>query len=74
MVLEPIHCPDCDGIEVIKHGTTAAAIKRAVGAASFERIVTRDICRMSSDKSATWQSTAVESGIPLVCWALVRQQ
>ena len=22
MVLEPIHCPDCDGIEVIKHGKT----------------------------------------------------
>ena len=22
MVLEPIHCPTCDGIEVIKHGTT----------------------------------------------------
>jgi transposase-like protein len=22
MVLEPIHCPDCDEIEVIKHGTT----------------------------------------------------
>ncbi|CAA9309340.1 hypothetical protein AVDCRST_MAG94-863, partial [uncultured Leptolyngbya sp.] len=21
MVLEPIHCPDCDGIDVIKHGT-----------------------------------------------------
>lgn len=22
MVLEPIHCPECDSIEVIKHGTT----------------------------------------------------
>jgi len=22
MVLEPIHCPQCDGVEVIKHGTT----------------------------------------------------
>jgi len=22
MILEAIHCPDCDGIEVIKHGTT----------------------------------------------------
>lgn len=22
MVLEAIHCPDCDGIEVIKHGVT----------------------------------------------------
>lgn len=22
MVLEPIYCPGCDGIEVIKHGTT----------------------------------------------------
>jgi transposase-like protein len=22
MVLEPIHCPACDGIKVIKHGTT----------------------------------------------------
>lgn len=22
MILEPIHCPECDGIEVIKHGTT----------------------------------------------------
>jgi transposase-like protein len=22
MVLEPIHCPQCGGIEVIKHGTT----------------------------------------------------
>ena len=28
MVLEPIHCPDCDGIEVIKHGTTAAGKQR----------------------------------------------
>ena len=23
MVLEPIHCPQCDGVEVIKHGTTS---------------------------------------------------
>ncbi len=22
MVLEPIHCPQCDGVEVIKHGKT----------------------------------------------------
>ena len=28
MVLEPIHCPDCDGIDVIKHGTTAAGKQR----------------------------------------------
>jgi transposase-like protein len=28
MVLEPIHCPDCDGIEVIKHGTTGAGKQR----------------------------------------------
>ncbi len=28
MVLEPIHCPDCAGIEVIKHGTTAAGKQR----------------------------------------------
>ena len=28
MILEPIHCPNCDGIEVIKHGTTAAGKQR----------------------------------------------
>jgi transposase-like protein len=28
MVLEPIHCPECNGIEVIKHGTTAAGKQR----------------------------------------------
>jgi insertion element IS1 protein InsB len=28
MVLEPIHCPDCDGIAVIKHGTTAVGKQR----------------------------------------------
>lgn len=28
MVLEPIHCPDWDGIEVIKHGTTAVGKQR----------------------------------------------
>jgi len=28
MVLEPIHCPDCGGIEVIKHGRTAAGKQR----------------------------------------------
>ncbi len=28
MVLEPIHGSDCDGIEVIKHGTTAAGKQR----------------------------------------------
>jgi insertion element IS1 protein InsB len=28
MVLEPIHCPSCDGIDVIKHGTTAAGKQR----------------------------------------------
>ncbi len=28
MVLEPIHCPDCDGIDVIKHGTTSAGKQR----------------------------------------------
>ena len=28
MVLEPVHCPNCDGIEVIKHGTTAAGKQR----------------------------------------------
>ena len=28
MVLEPIHCPNCEGIEVIKHGTTAIGKQR----------------------------------------------
>lgn len=28
MVLEPVHCPNCDGINVIKHGTTAAGKQR----------------------------------------------
>ncbi|PZV18368.1 MAG: hypothetical protein DCF22_01935 [Leptolyngbya sp.] len=28
MILEPIHCPNCDGIEVIKHGTTADGKQR----------------------------------------------
>jgi transposase-like protein len=28
MVLEPVHCPNCDGIEVIKHGTTAEGKQR----------------------------------------------
>jgi transposase-like protein len=28
MVLEPIHCPKCDGIEVIKHGTTPGGKQR----------------------------------------------
>lgn len=28
MVLAPIHCPACDGIDVIKHGTTAAGKQR----------------------------------------------
>lgn len=28
MVLEPLHGPDCDGIDVIKHGTTAAGKPR----------------------------------------------
>jgi insertion element IS1 protein InsB len=28
MVLEPIHCPDCDGIEVIKHGKTSDGKQR----------------------------------------------
>ncbi|XHX77628.1 MAG: IS1-like element transposase [Stenomitos frigidus ULC029] len=26
--MEPIHCPACDGIDVIKHGTTAAGKQR----------------------------------------------
>ena len=28
MILEAIHCPDCDGIEVIKHGTTPSGKQR----------------------------------------------
>jgi transposase-like protein len=28
MVLEPIHCPECNGNEVIKHGTTAVGKQR----------------------------------------------
>ncbi|MCY7324473.1 MAG: hypothetical protein LH660_22415 [Phormidesmis sp. CAN_BIN36] len=28
MVLEPIHCSNCNGIEVVKHGTTAAGKQR----------------------------------------------
>jgi insertion element IS1 protein InsB len=28
MVLEPIHCPECDGIDVIKHGRSAAGKQR----------------------------------------------
>ena len=28
MILEPVHCPDCNGIEVIKHGTTPAGKQR----------------------------------------------
>lgn len=28
MVLAPIHCPDCDGLEVIKHGTTPSGKQR----------------------------------------------
>jgi insertion element IS1 protein InsB len=28
MILEPIHCPECDGIEVIKHGTTPGGKQR----------------------------------------------
>ncbi len=28
MVLEPIHCPECDGVEVIKHGTTSDGKQR----------------------------------------------
>lgn len=28
MILEPVHCPNCDGIDVIKHGTTAAGKQR----------------------------------------------
>lgn len=28
MILEPIHCPECDGIEVIKHGTCPGGKQR----------------------------------------------
>jgi insertion element IS1 protein InsB len=28
MVLEPVHCPDCDGIDVIKHGKTKEGKQR----------------------------------------------
>ena len=28
MVLEPVHCPNCDGIDVFKHGTTADGKQR----------------------------------------------
>jgi transposase-like protein len=28
MVLEPIHCPDCQSIDVVKHGRTAAGKQR----------------------------------------------
>ena len=28
MVLEPIHCPSCHGIDVIQHGKTAAGKQR----------------------------------------------
>jgi insertion element IS1 protein InsB len=28
MVLEPVHCPNCNGNSVIKHGTTAAGKQR----------------------------------------------
>ena len=28
MILEPVHCPNCNGIEVIKHGTTAEGKQR----------------------------------------------
>lgn len=28
MVLEPIHCPDCQSINVVKHGRTAAGKQR----------------------------------------------
>ncbi|MBC7823112.1 MAG: hypothetical protein H7126_04415 [Candidatus Parcubacteria bacterium] len=27
MVLEPVHCPKCDGIDVIKHGTAAGKLR-----------------------------------------------
>jgi transposase-like protein len=28
MVLEPVHCPDCDGTQVIKHGKTSEGKQR----------------------------------------------
>jgi insertion element IS1 protein InsB len=28
MVLEPVHCPDCHGIQVIKHGKTSEGKQR----------------------------------------------
>ncbi len=28
MVLEPVHCSNCDGIDVIKHGTTTVGKQR----------------------------------------------
>jgi transposase-like protein len=28
MILEPLHCPNCDGIDVIKHGQSAAGKQR----------------------------------------------
>jgi transposase-like protein len=28
MVLEPVHCPDCDGAQVIKHGKTPEGKQR----------------------------------------------
>ena len=28
MILEPIHCPDCDEIDVIKHGVTSGGKQR----------------------------------------------
>lgn len=28
MVLEPVHCPDCDGTQVIKHGRTPEGKQR----------------------------------------------
>ena len=28
MVLEPVHCPDCDGTQVIKHGKTPEGKQR----------------------------------------------
>jgi transposase-like protein len=28
MVLEPVHCPNCDSIDVVRHGKTAAGKQR----------------------------------------------
>lgn len=28
MVLEPVHCPECDSINVVKHGKSAAGKQR----------------------------------------------